>query len=287
MRLLVERRTSEGLHLDFKRVRAPLGGDDRANVARLVSAFANADGGLIVIGVATGTGAEKEVAAELTPVTRPAERVEEIRAALPDLVSPVPAGVEFRHIGDEAGYVLIHVPASAAPPHMNVNDHRYYQRYGSRTLPLEHYQVADLMGRRNNPLVSCRIDQLAPLRPDEVPPAVADGVRFRVIVRNFGRRAARDVSIFLALPVGDGFAFRAPGWMDVTAANGRAMVTHSDQRLLYQSRPESAFSWDLGPVDAFRPAAVPVELTWGAYADEMEVQSGEVLWGVQGLLTAV
>ena len=51
----VERKAEEGLHLDFKQKTdnelPALSDDDRANLAKAISGFANTDGGLVIWGV--------------------------------------------------------------------------------------------------------------------------------------------------------------------------------------------------------------------------------------------
>ncbi len=69
-------------------------------------------------------------------------------------VSPPVEGVLHKVIpitGPEKGCAVTFVPESDSAPHMNNFENRYYKRNGSRFVPMEHYEVADMFGRRKRP----------------------------------------------------------------------------------------------------------------------------------------
>lgn len=179
---------AEDIHLDFK---APRGKDDaKKPLARALSGFANADGGVIVWGV----DAKHRYARELKPISD----VKGFRAELEDLtgqaVNPVVDGVLHKEIemspGANEGYVKTLVPASDSTPHMaKLGEDRYYKRNGSSFLRMEHFDLEDMFGWRPRPKLDLHLD----LRRGSG--VVSGGTRYaecRVImeIANTGRRYA-------------------------------------------------------------------------------------------------
>jgi hypothetical protein len=163
---LVVRKVAEDLSIDLKknhyvldrgigRVVLPNAGSeatddriakDRFELAKDVTAFANAAGGLIVIGVSDSNGrAERFAEVDLKDKQR-LTYLDTLR----NWTAPYLSGIEIGHVGSPAdpdrGCVLIYVPPSADRPHAVVepNSHRYtwYVRDGGHAVPLSESQVA-------------------------------------------------------------------------------------------------------------------------------------------------
>jgi hypothetical protein len=69
IRKTVERKAEEGLYLDFKQKSdrwGPALNDDKANLAKAISGFANTDGGLIVWGVKARADKKDELTLQLS-----------------------------------------------------------------------------------------------------------------------------------------------------------------------------------------------------------------------------
>src|SRR4051794_39425438 len=73
---LCTRKAEEGLHLEFKSKGDPsttgLEKTDRKNWGKCLSGFSNADGGVVIWGIKTGKGAEREFADAPDPIKDPA-----------------------------------------------------------------------------------------------------------------------------------------------------------------------------------------------------------------------
>ena len=148
----------EDLQLDFKIVNDPsLDKNDRRIFAKAVSGFANSVGGLIVWGVDARKNADNVDCAQAKPgipnLKRFLTRLNEFSG---QVVNPTVVGVEHRilemSIATDEGFAVTFVPASDAGPHMaKMGEDRYYQRSGSNFVKMEHFQVADMFGRRPHP----------------------------------------------------------------------------------------------------------------------------------------
>jgi hypothetical protein len=151
-------RRQEDLHLDFKLLAAApdLNRDDRKNLAKATSGFANSDGGLIVWGIDSRKDDAGVDAAILTnPMPNVLAIVSRLQALTGEATSPIVEGVQHRAVaepGQSAGYVVTVVPSSEAGPHMaRMAEGRYFKRSGDSFYPMEHFDIADMFGRRAHP----------------------------------------------------------------------------------------------------------------------------------------
>jgi hypothetical protein len=151
---LIAERRHEDLHIEFKTVNSSdfTHSDDRHNLAKAVSGFANSAGGLIVWGVATDK--KREYATEIKEIAGLSIFRTKLEEFAGNWVSPPVEGVLHKVIpisGPDEGCAVTFVPESHSVPHMNNFQNRYYKRNGSRFIPMEHYEVADMFGRRKRP----------------------------------------------------------------------------------------------------------------------------------------
>ena len=190
----VEQKQQENLHLDFKTLRrSAFAPDDRKNLAKAVSGFANSDGGLVVWGIDARPD-EEGIDAALEP--KPIENVRLAYSRLESLTgesaNPIVDGVEHRMIDqhDGAGFLVTYVPGSDSLPHMaKLGEDRYYKRSGDSFRRMEHFDLEDMFGRRPRPVLSLYTD------------VRVEGERLAVVVgiRNAGRGVARFPSLRLGV----------------------------------------------------------------------------------------
>jgi schlafen family protein len=144
----------EALYIDYKTKpnhNTPEVDRDLQNVlSKAISGFANADSGIIVMGVDAPQGATPQK----KPIQPVAEFEQELNSYLPRATYFAVDGARTKRIALDAGgggFVLIHVPKSDQAPHCSAKDRRYYKRVGDSFLPMEHYEIADIFGRRHQP----------------------------------------------------------------------------------------------------------------------------------------
>jgi hypothetical protein len=195
----------EDLHLDFKTATPALNRDDRRNFAVAASGFANSEGGLIIWGVEARKDSEGIDRACGKPGIAGLPR---FLSALTEhtgaVVSPVSNGIVHRVIpGTQSdwGFAITLIPASDSGPHMaKLGEDRYYKRAGSSFVRMEHFDIADMFGRRPHPELVLKYD---------VPHAQRwGGNRSRFFVHlsieNQGRGSARAPYLALRLTPGYG-----------------------------------------------------------------------------------
>lgn len=120
---LKEDKASENEILDFKLAKsgeAPLETEDKANLAKALSGFANTKGGILVWGVYCAKDENGEDCVQsLKPISNVAAFKSDIQSTLSQLTAPAVQGVEIFCILEDdsksSGYVVLHVPASTVP----------------------------------------------------------------------------------------------------------------------------------------------------------------------------
>lgn len=153
----VDEKRSEGRHLEFK---SGLGfeGDWKAAVDKIskeVSAFANAGGGVVVIGVSEDESVgSASVACAVDGINNPKRNAEWIEKPLLERVSPPVPGIAIDdiHLGSNHA-IVIHVPQSFSGPHQ-AYDYRYYARRNFRIDPMEHFEIDDVRSRKDRKRLS-------------------------------------------------------------------------------------------------------------------------------------
>jgi Putative DNA-binding domain len=165
------------------------------SLAKAACGFANATGGVIVIGMsARSTGQNKP---DLVTGEKPVADRESVKSAVLDIilkqVDPGITGIRAHTVPDKlrtkSGFVLIYVPELDGSPQRSRADWRFYVRIASGTIPMEYFQIEDRFGRRPHArlVIELTHDSLAT-------PYLQQGVKVRriaVTMRNEGLGLAR------------------------------------------------------------------------------------------------
>jgi predicted HTH transcriptional regulator len=143
---LIKDRVQESLVLDYK-ASAALAKDSSkvSELSKDVSAFANSEGGTLVYGV---TQDDQNYPKALDVGSdRGTISAEWISQVIDSRISPRIRGYQTHAIDLPSGKALfvIHVPQSETA-HM-ADDNRYYRRSDCRSVPMQAYEVLDVMGR--------------------------------------------------------------------------------------------------------------------------------------------
>jgi len=146
----------EGLHLDYKR--SDLLADKSHSIEVLtkeVSAFNNADGGIVVIGVREVTE-DKLTYPEVIDGGVPSSRftVTWLTQIVQDNISPSIPELRVRAVpltGDPKGQIsfVIYIPRGKRA--VQAKDYKYYQRHEDQSVPIRDFQVRDVNNRMVGP----------------------------------------------------------------------------------------------------------------------------------------
>ena len=170
-------------------------GAARGMIAKAACGFANATGGVIVIGMKAsgGRNQEPDVVTQEMPV---ADMGAVASAALDIIQQQIEPGIEgvqielvAREEGSKSGFVLIFVPSTEGSPHRSRVDWKFYVRVASGTLPMEYFQIEDRFGKR--PHAVLRLSFSEPQTRNVVMNPDAAERLIRIAVANEGRAVAR------------------------------------------------------------------------------------------------
>ncbi|MHB0913361.1 MAG: AlbA family DNA-binding domain-containing protein [Armatimonadota bacterium] len=157
---MIDEKEEENLFLDYKLAKnSPMKKEERTSLAKIVSAFANADGGVAIWGVnCESRGEEPDVPTNPEPIQKLKRFHTDLQSYTAQVVNPAVTGVQHEIIqlphGNDEGLAVTYIPRSEEGPHMaiaNNDQYCFFYRSCGSSRRMEHYMVADRFGRRPQP----------------------------------------------------------------------------------------------------------------------------------------
>lgn len=195
----ISQNQEEHLNLDFKTINnSDLShSDDKKNLAKSLSGFANSSGGIIVWGIDARKNSDGvDCASARKEIDRLALFVSRLNELTGNATSPIVDGVRHKAIpiGGDRGFALTLVPGSDSGPHMaKFSEDRYYKRSGDSFYRMEHFDIEDMFGRRAKPELVMEIKARRCHGDEQV---------FVLSLMNSGRGTAKAPYLKLKLPPG-------------------------------------------------------------------------------------
>lgn len=210
---LITEQIEESRILDYKRA-ASLGRQNKQKdeLAKDISAFANSAGGTIVYGVAEF---EDEAKRHLPERLDPIDRIQFSREWLDQMVDSIQPRID--------GLKIHSVPLDSAPNHVayvveipqsvtahQATDKKYYRRYNFRSIPMDDYEIRDVMARQKHPNIELTFELRVELEveKDLIPTSFASSSQKRktrhvlvVRAKNSGTVLAQYVNAHIFVPV--------------------------------------------------------------------------------------
>jgi hypothetical protein len=156
---------AEDLYLDFKRKSnaniAALNDDDKKNLSKAMSGFANSAGGIIVWGVIAERGGNDPELPDVAKSLAPIKNLDAFHSNLNDLLqlATKPTVAHARNVkvsvpSPMEGYVVTYVPEVENPPYRaEWSGRHYYKRAGSRFYEMEPFDIRDVVSRGRYPKI--------------------------------------------------------------------------------------------------------------------------------------
>jgi len=150
----------EDLFLEVKRATVPMSQDDKANLSKALSGFANSSGGVLIFGLfaQSRNKDEPDVISKEDPITDLERFLPDVQTLIGKAVVPFVDGVMVKAIRYEKdpirGFALVLVPESDRGPHramLRDTCKQYYKRSGDSFYVMEHFDLADMFGKRRRP----------------------------------------------------------------------------------------------------------------------------------------
>ncbi len=185
LRTMIANNPDESLNLEYKhpdKLKKP------NDLVKVLSSFANSEGGLLIVGVDEKRVGTSSRGIEL--ISDSGYTKEWFEQAIVNRMHPLASGIVVSRVVSSKGWVfLVDVPASMNPPHMSV-DNKYYYRANFSVNPMEHYQVADAFGKRLRP-------ELVPALEISSFKSGNDWLKMRYGFENVGHSSAKWASIHI------------------------------------------------------------------------------------------
>ncbi len=186
----------ENLNLEFKTVVHPNynqynNEDDKKNISKTFSGFANSNGGIIVWGIKAKENASKQdIATDKKPIKELTKFLNTLNRLEGQAITPVVIGIEHKklEISDDCGFIVSYIPASEFAPHMaNYSGKHYYKRSGDSFYACEHYDIKDMFQRKHSAYLDLNI------KNKEINQIHADNMRVEITLSlmNTGRNYAK------------------------------------------------------------------------------------------------
>lgn len=194
LRKYIESEIEESLTLEYKSAEALDRFDTKKKeITKDVSAMANSAGGILIYGISESSEENKRHLPErITPVNRtayPREWVEQIIQAIrPRIDGIVIHSISLSSGEQDAAYVL-EIPQSNTAH--QASDHRYYKRFNFQAVPMEDYEIRDVMFREQTPNIALNF----------LIQVTEDSQNLVVQAQNNGSAFAQYVACFLDVPV--------------------------------------------------------------------------------------
>jgi hypothetical protein len=294
---LIVGQVEESVSLEYKHG-AALSRDDkkRDEITKDVSAFANSAGGLIVYGITEGTTATtRHLPVALAPVDRTQFSREWLEQVI-QRIQPKIDGIEIIPISlaSSPSHVAYAVSIPQSDTAHQAADKRYYKRHNFMAVPMEDYELRDVMNRLTHPIIEleaeivCEMQSSSSMYPVTLPgqeQALFPEHLMHIRAFNRGKAVAHHVVCFAKVPselldenekIDDGsiaFDNHTAQFTGAVQAGFRHYGNPQWMPILPQLS-RKLHSLRLRP-DFHRHFADEITIPWVAYCDTSPVRSGE------------
>jgi hypothetical protein len=158
VRSLIDNEIEESTELEYKRKFADDKNRRREDIAKDVSAMANANGGIIIYGLNEKEGTMgHSIPEKVTPISVSIMSKDQLTQIISSNISPKIKDIEITYlpVDDENGVFVVKIPKSNTA-HQSLPSHYYYIRRNATIEIMEDYEIRDIMNRLENPQL--RID---------------------------------------------------------------------------------------------------------------------------------
>ena len=199
---LIDDRIEERHDLEYKGP-STVSHNNKTEITKAVSAMANAAGGVVIFGISEPheKGKSKHLPERIDPVSRSKYP----REWLSQIIGQIQPAIENYHLhsipieGSSEDVVYVVVVPQSATAHQ-ATDLRYYQREGDRSVPMQDYQIRDVMNRLVHPRITMVFEILEELNVVRTTSADAPAYYFSPVVINESARLAEYFTCFVWIP---------------------------------------------------------------------------------------
>ena len=219
---LIANKIEENIELEYKGSDS-LGKSDgkKTEMSKDISSFANSAGGTLIYGIAETNGRSPNIPELLDGIDSTDFSKEWLEQVINSRIKPRIDGVIINPVnltGPSEGQVAYVVAIPQGSAAHQASDHRYYKRFNFQSVPMEHYEIVDVMNRAAQPVVVAKVSTVSPSTT-----ATCDiTAHLSIRLANLGQVVADRVSIQFRIP--DGFGTSGGGkTMTILQRSGRLL----------------------------------------------------------------
>ena len=153
LQLLIDNETQENLTLDYKACDALRKTDGKkAEISKDVSAMANSAGGRIIYGISEyNSPSKKHLPEKFYPIDLGQYSKEWLEQVISSNVAPRISGITITPISIDKSTAIFVVDIPQSDKGHQAKDKRYYKRYNFESVPMEDYELKDILNRNVHP----------------------------------------------------------------------------------------------------------------------------------------
>lgn len=281
--------TQESIYLDYKRSAAisAWSQEQKIELAKDVSAFANSGGGVLIYGAV-----ERDIAGipcfdSFDGGLKGSPNIEAIEDVLTSekYIHKKITDLIIKPILDSASggtYVIISIPRSLRAPHMHNPSTKFYKRHNFKSEPMQGYEVEDIRNRTDAPRLSVHINRIKRDHGD----GSVHHYRTGLIILNDGNRSLKNYQFEFAVPhvLRDFFNNASQGHRETTIDGHKYLAMYDrycgDDYIMFpgQGRQVLDLSYMINH-EAYSLISKPMPPPrWNIYSDNSPVISGIIDW---------
>ena len=157
---LIDNEIEESTELEYKSSFAKENPKWKEELAKDVSAMANANGGTIIYGIRQKESINgRAVASELLPIPYIEMSKDKLSQLLSSNIQPIVDNIDISVISYDqiSGFFIVNVPQSNTA-HQNRLTHLYYKRRNATIEAMEDYEIRDVMNRLKYPVIELELE---------------------------------------------------------------------------------------------------------------------------------
>lgn len=213
---LIQNQVEESTELEYKSAAAiDTTPQKKKDISKDVSAMANSAGGVIIYGIKEyGEQSKRHLPKEIDPIVRKSFSKEWLEQIIQSNIQPKIQNIVIVPIviSDEEVVYKVVIPQSSTAH--QANDKKYYKRYNFESVPMEDYEIRDIMNRQKNPniIMEFKIEEYSyerkrnvllmpnPFEKKDEKPEIVTYTKLNVYFKNIGNVFANYINGYVYIP---------------------------------------------------------------------------------------
>jgi hypothetical protein len=242
-------RIEENKHLEYKGAES-FGTSDgkKKEISKDISSFANSDGGIIIYGIREFDDQDKKHLPEkLDPIDRLVYSKEWIENIITGNVSPRMDNFTIYPVEIDTGMnsVVYVIDIQKGLTAYQAKDNRYYKRYNFKAVPMDDWEVKDVINRGNRPVIEIYL--YANINGDLSSALAGSKYELQVTLNNVGNIGAQQIECYIEMDKEWGKYIKSPKAV-IGSTVSQVLLTNRKENRIKIGNSESVISLHYFPL---------------------------------------